>query len=399
MKITDVKTFVVGNPPPHFGGRYWIFLKLTTDGGIVGYGEVYSVPFHPHVVAKMIEDVCERKVIGSDPFKIERLWRNIYSSGFTQRPDTSILGILSGIEMACWDIVGKALNKPVYELLGGQVHEKLRSYTYIYPEERDQTGVYHDPQLAAERASEYVQQGFTAVKFDPVGPYSAFDPRQLSLEALDLSEQFVKLIRAAVGNKCDLLFGTHGQMTPAGAIRLAKRLEPYDPLWLEEPTPPEMPEEMAVVARQTSIPIATGERLTTKYEFARVLANRSASILQIALGRVGGILEAKKIAGMAEAHYAQIAPHLYCGPIAGAADIQLSTCIPNFLMQESILMWGGFYAEILREPIQWQDGYIIPPSKPGLGVELNEEVAARHPYKGDKLHLEMHDKPVTNEVF
>ncbi|GBL37194.1 D-galactonate dehydratase [Anaerolineaceae bacterium] len=138
MKITDVKTFVVGNPPPHFGGRYWIFLKLTTDGGIVGYGEVYSVPFHPHVVAKMIEDVCERKVIGSDPFKIERLWRNIYSSGFTQRPDTSILGILSGIEMACWDIVGKALNKPVYELLGGQVHEKLRSYTYIYPEERDQ---------------------------------------------------------------------------------------------------------------------------------------------------------------------------------------------------------------------------------------------------------------------
>ena len=398
MKIAAVKTFVVGNPPPHFGGRYWIFLKLTTDSGIVGYGEVYSVPFHPHVVAKMIEDVCERKVIGSDPFKIERLWRNIYSSGFTQRPDTSILGILSGIEMACWDIVGKALNKPVYELLGGQVHEKLRSYTYLYPEEHDQTGVYHDPQLAAERAAEYVRQGFTAVKFDPVGPYSAFDPRQLSLEALQLSEQFVKLIREAVGNKCDLLFGTHGQMTPASAIRLAKRLEPYDPLWLEEPTPPEMPEEMGVVARQTSIPIATGERLTTKYEFARVLANRSASILQIALGRVGGILEAKKIAGMAEAHYAQIAPHLYCGPIAGAADIQLSTCIPNFLIQESILMWGGFQAEILREPIQWQDGYIIPPTKPGLGVELNEEVAARNPYTGDKLHLEMHPNPVINEI-
>lgn len=399
MKIIDVKTFVVGNPPPHFGGRYWIFLKLTTDSGVVGYGEVYSVPFHPHVVAKMIEDVCTRKVIGADPFKIERLWRNIYGSGYTQRPDTSILGILSGIEMACWDIVGKEVNKPVYELLGGQVHEKLRSYTYIYPEPGDKTDVYHDAELSAERAAAYVKQGFTAVKFDPIGPYSTFDPRQLSLEGLDLGEKFAKLIREAVGNKCDLLFGTHGQLTPASAIRLAKRLEPYDPLWFEEPTPPEMPEQMAVVAQQTSIPIATGERLTTKYEFARVLECKAASILQMALGRVGGILEAKKIASLAEAHYAQIAPHLYCGPISGAADIQVSTCSPNFLIQESILTWGGFYAEILKEPIQWQDGYIIPSTKPGLGVELNEEVAARYPYTGNKLHLEMTEFPVTFEIF
>lgn len=399
MKITDVKTFVVGNPPPHFGGRYWIFLKLITDSNIVGYGEVYSVPFHPHVVAKMIEDLCARKVIGHDPFKIEQLWRNIYGSGYTQRPDTSILGILSGIEMACWDIMGKELNKPVYELLGGQVHEKLRSYTYIYTEPDDKTDVYHDAELSAERAAKYVQQGFTAIKFDPVGPYSTFDPRQLSLEALDLSEKFVRLIREAVGSKCDLLFGTHGQLTPAGAIRLAKRLEPYDPLWFEEPTPPEMPEQMAIVAQQTTIPIATGERLTTKYEFARVLECKAASILQMALGRVGGILEAKKIASMAEAHYAQIAPHLYCGPIAGAADIQLSTCSPNFLIQESILTWGGFYTEILKEPIQWQDGYIIPSKKPGLGVELNEAVAEQHPYTGNKLHLEMTEFPVVFEIF
>ena len=396
MKIVDVKTFVVGVPPPHFGGQYWIFLKLTTDHGIVGYGEVYSVPFHPHVVAQMIEDVCRRRVIGADPFKIEQLWRVIYSSGYTQRPDPSLLGILSGIEMACWDIIGKELNKPVYELLGGQVHERLRSYTYIYTQPEDTTDVYHDAELSAERAAAYVQQGFTAVKFDPVSPYSAFDPRQLSLEALDLAERFVKLIREAVGGKCDLLFGTHGQMTPSGAVRLARRLEAYDPLWLEEPTPPEMPEEMAWVARQTTIPIATGERLTTKSEFARVLETRAASILQMALGRVGGLLEAKKIAGMAEAHYAQIAPHLYCGPIAAAADIQLSTCTPNFLIQESILTWGGFHAAILTEPLQWQDGYILPPTKPGLGVELNEAVAARHPYTGQRLHLEMQDHPISS---
>ena len=393
MKIADAKTYVVAVPPPGFGGRYWVFVKLVTDGGVAGIGEVYSVPFHPHVVARMIEDVCARHVVGADPFKIERLWRIVYSSGYTQRPDTSLTGILSGIEMACWDIVGKELGKPVYELLGGQVHERLRSYTYLYPQDGDRTDVYRDPDLAAQRASEYALQGFTAVKFDPVGPYSAFDPRQLSLAALEHAERFVKTVREAVGGGCDLLFGTHGQMTAAGAIRLARRLEPFDPLWFEEPTPPEAPEAMARVARHTSIPIATGERLATKYEFARVLETGAASILQMALGRVGGILEAKKIAGMAEAHYAQIAPHLYCGPIEGAANIQISACSPNFLILEGIQRWGGFHAEILQEPIRWEDGYVIPPTKPGLGVELNEEVAAGHPYTGDQLHLEMLDRP------
>jgi galactonate dehydratase len=394
MKISGVKTWVVGNPPPHFGGAYWIFLKLTTDSGVAGYGEVYQVPFHPHVVARMIEDVCERCVIGADPFQTERLWRIIYGSGYALRPDPSLLGILSGIEMACWDIVGKELNKPVYELLGGRVREKLRSYTYLYEQEGDQRDVYTDPNLAAERAAEYAARGFTALKFDPVGPYSAFDPRQLSLEALDRAERYVRAVREAVGGKCDLLFGTHGQMTTSSAIRLARRLEPYDPLWFEEPVPPDNVEEMARVARQTTIPIATGERLTTKYEFARVLEKQAASILQFALGRVGGILEAKKIAGMAETHYAQIAPHLYCGPIEGAANIQIDMCSPNFLIQESILTWGGFHAEILKVPIQWQDGYILPPTRPGLGVELNEEVAEQHPYTGQRLHLEMRPYPI-----
>ena len=394
MKITAVKTYVVGNPPPHFGGLYWIFLKLTTDSGVEGYGEVYSVPFHPRVVEQMIEDVCDRCVIGSDPFKIEKLWRVIYSSGFTQRPDTSIMGILSGIEMACWDIIGKELDKPVYELLGGQVWERLRSYTYLYPKESDKASVYSDPELAAQRALEYVEMGFTAVKFDPVGAYTAFDPRQLSLEALEQSEKFVATLREAVGSSCDLLFGTHGQMTSSSAIRLARRLEKYDPLWFEEPVPPENAAEMARVARATSIPIATGERLATKYEFSRLLEQQAASILQMALGRVGGILEAKKIAGMAEAHYAQIAPHLYCGPIEGAANIQIGACSPNFLIQESIQTWGGFHAEILKRPVRWEEGYIIPPTAPGLGVELNEAVAAKHPYTGTKLHLEMQDRPL-----
>jgi 2-dehydro-3-deoxyphosphogalactonate aldolase len=394
MEIKELKTYVVGNPIPYYGGFYWIFLKLTTDTGVEGFGEVYSVPFSPDTVEKMIEDVVGRYVIGADPFRIERLWRTIYSSGYSQRPDTSLLGILSGIEMALWDIIGKELDKPIYELLGGLVHEKIRSYTYLYPAKPGDPWVFGDPEGAANRAAAYVEEGFTGVKFDPVMPFSAFDPRQLSLEALANAEDVVGSVREAVGSKCDLLIGTHGQMTTSSAIRLAKRLERFDPLWLEEPVPPENIEEMARVARSTSIPVATGERLATKYEFTTLLEKGAASILQFALGRVGGILEAKKIAGIAEAHYAELAPHLYCGPIEAAANIQIDACSPNFLIQESIETWGGFHAEILKEPIQWEDGYIIPPTGPGLGVELDEEIAAKHPYTGDRLHLEMVDHPV-----
>ncbi|MEE4237249.1 MAG: mandelate racemase/muconate lactonizing enzyme family protein [Anderseniella sp.] len=402
MKVTGLKTFVVANPPPRRGGRYFIFLKLVTDNGIEGVGEVYNATFAPDVIVKMIEDVFQRNVEGIDPFHIEKFWRRTYSRGYSMRPDITLVGVMSGIEMALWDICGKAVEKPVYELLGGRVHDRLRSYTYLYaPAEVDAYAytdegnkVYYDPDAAAERAVHYVNQGFTALKFDPAGPYTAFDPHMPSLERMDLSEQFCKRIREAVGNKADLLFGTHGQFTTSGAIRMARRLEPYDPLWFEEPCPPEMPEEMAKIARSTKIPVATGERLCTKYEFARVLETGAASILQMALGRVGGLLEAKKIAGMAEAHYAQIAPHLYCGPIEGAANVQISTCTPNFLILESIEQWGGFHADILVKPMQFEDGFVIPPTAPGLGVELNEAVALAHPLtEMDDLHIAPGEDP------
>jgi galactonate dehydratase len=396
VRVTGLRTFVVGNPHPGVGGRTFVLLTLTTDAGVVGVGEVYTATFHPQVVEGMIADVFERHVAGADPFHVEALWRRVYTRGYTGRPDVSLVAVLSGIEMACWDIVGKEVGKPVYELLGGRVHERLRTYTYLYAEDDDPVDVYQNPALAAERAAAYADRGFTALKFDPAGPYSAFDPRQPSLEALERCEGYVAAIRDAVGSRCDLLVGTHGQFTPAGAIRLARRLERFDPLWLEEPVPPEQPEQMAKVARATTIPIATGERLTTKHEFARVLATGAAAILQPNLGRVGGLLEAKKIAGMAEAHYAQIAPHLYSGPVLGAANIQLAACSPNFLVLEGILDWGGFHAELLRAPIVWEDGYVIPPTSPGLGVELDEEVAAAHPYTGDGLHLEPADDPVSD---
>ena len=394
MKLTDIKTFVVGNPPPHNGGRYFVFVKLTTDANVHGVGEAYCVPFDPHLVARLLEDVFGRYLLDQDPHDIEKLWRRVYSAGFTQHPDLTLMGVLSALEMACWDIVGKEAGQPVYRLLGGRVHERLRTYTYIYARPGDRSDVYLDPDLAAERAVEYLNLGFTALKFDPAGPYSAFDGRQLGLVDLERCERFCRQLRTAVGSQADLLFGTHGQMTAAGAIRLARRLEPYEPLWFEEPVPPDAPEEMARVARATSVPIAAGERLATKYDFGRVLRHGAAAILQMNLGRVGGLLEGKKIAGMAEVHHVQIAPHLYCGPVVGAANIQLATCSPNFLILEGIERWDGFHADILRKPLRWEDGYIIPPDEPGLGVELNEAVLEAHPYTGSRLHLEMAPDPV-----
>ena len=394
MKLTDISTFVVGNPPPAYGGRYFVFLKLTTDANVHGVGEAYCVPFHPDLVARMAVDVFGRYLAGEDPHDIERLWRRVYASGYSGHPDLTLMGVLSALEMACWDIIGKEAGQPVYRLLGGRVHERLRSYTYIYARPGDKVNVYQDPVLSAERAAEYVAQGFTAIKFDPAGPYSAFDGRQLSLAQLALCERFMRELREAVGTRADLLFGTHGQMTAAGAIRLARRLEPYEPLWFEEPVPPDAPEQMALVARATKIPIAAGERLTTKYDFARVLRANAAAILQMNLGRVGGLLEAKKIAAMAEVQHVQLAPHLYCGPVVGAANIQLATCSPNFLILEGIERWQGIHADLLLKPIRWEAGYVIPPTEPGLGVELNEGFIARHPYHGNELHLESAGTPV-----
>lgn len=394
MKVIELETHVVAVPPPHIGGMYWLFVRLRTDNGIEGVGEIYSATFHPRAMVPMIEDVFTRYLLDHDPHHVERFFRQAYSSGFTQRPDLSMMGIVSGLEMACWDIVGKAAGKPVYELLGGKVHDRLRSYTYLYPRNAQGEYDYSDPDLAAEYAVRAKDQGFTAVKFDPAGPYTAYSGHQVSLEVLERSELFCRRIRDAVGSQCDLLFGTHGQMVPSSAIRLAKRLEKYDPLWFEEPVPPGQEEAMAEVARKTSIPIAAGERLTTKYEFFKLLQAGGASILQMNVGRCGGLLEAKKIASLAEVHYAQIAPHLYNGPVGAAASFQLAACTPNFLIQESIGTWDGFHAEILKRPLQWEDGYIIPSREPGLGVELDMDVVRRHAsYQGDRLHLQMAAAP------
>ncbi len=229
MRIVDCTTFVIGNPPPHFGGRYFIVVKLTTDTGIVGYGEIYVATFGPHTVAAMVADIADRLVIDADPNRIELLWRRMYSSGYALRPDPTLVGVMSGIEMACWDIVGKDAGKPIYDLLGGRVHERIRTYTYLYPAD-GRPDVYTDPAQAAEQAAFEIERGFTAVKFDPAGPYTAFDGHQPSLDDIERSVAITGAIREAVGvegrpavrhtwavhgRRCDPLGAAVGAVRPA----------------------------------------------------------------------------------------------------------------------------------------------------------------------------------------
>ncbi len=389
MRFTEVETFVVKNPPPGYGGRYFVFVKLSTDTGATGWGEVYSPPFDAATVEAVVADVFHRSVAGTDPFRIEERSRKIYSLAFTGRPDVTIGGVLSAFDMASWDIVGKETGRNVTDLLGGKVRDRVRAYTYLYPADDDDTEeVYENPALAAATAVRYVEAGHTAIKFDPAGPYRAVGPRQPTPNELDRSEAFVNEIRSAVGPRADLLFGTHGQFTPSGAIRLGQRLEAAAPLWFEEPCPPDIPEAMAKVAEQCTVPIAAGERLTSIHEFKRLL-EAGVGILQPNLGRAGGITAGKKIAAIAEAYGAQVAPHLYNGPLGGAANMAVASTIPNFLVLEGIQQWGGFHADILTNPVQWEDGFVIPFSEPGLGTEIDEDVARANPWIDGPTHLGM----------
>lgn len=394
MKLVEFESFVVGTPPPHHGGRYFIFVKLTTDNGLIGYGEIYAGQIAPDIITAIAHDSFARHLAGCSVFQTELFIRKMHGSGFLHRPDPTMMGVASGLEMAMWDIIGKALDQPVYNLLGGLIHEKLRCYTYLYPDDGEDAGqFYASASRAAEKAALQVANGFTAVKCDPAGQYTIHDPRQPDLEALTRSADFCAKIRDAVGDKADILFGTHGQFTADGAIRMAEAIAPYKPLWFEEPTPPDLPEEMAKVAAHSSVPVAAGERLTTLYEFQQLAHHDAAAIWQPNLGRAGGLLEGKKIAALAQANYCQIAPHLYCGPIVAAANAQLAATLPHFLILEVIEQMDGFHGSLLRKPLQIEDGYLVLSQQPGLGVELDEDVARAHPYHGEKLHLEMGQEP------
>ena len=394
MKLKKLKVFIVGNQKPYWGGQYFIFVKLTSDNGIIGHGEVYAGSVSPKVMEYVIKDVFDRHMKDEAPENIELMFRRVYSSGFSQRPDPTVIGAFSGLEMACLDILGKSIDKPIYSILGGCMQNKIRSYTYLYPlEHHNKEKFWSSPDMAVESAKKMLDLGFTALKFDPAGPYTIRGGHQPSMLDISLCIEFCNALRKEVGNKADLLFGTHGQFTTSGAIRLGKALEKYNLLWFEEPIPPDNIDEFKKVSEAINIPIATGERHTTKSEFASLLKNGGVSILQPALGRSGGILETKKISAIAEVFNAQIAPHLYAGPVEWAANVQLASNIPNLLIAETILTGGEFHLKLIKNSIKWENGFILSPKTPGLGIEFNEQLANDNKYNGDKLHLEMQEEP------
>jgi len=400
MRLAELTALTVAPPPPlRVGGRHWNLVELETACGVRGLGEIYCSTFSPPLVRAMAAEVFSRHLEGRDPHDLERAWRAAWSRGYNARPDATLLAVISGLETACWDIVGKAAGRPVCDLLGGRARPRLRAYTYLYPREgEDEAAFAASPERAAEAAAEAAALGFTAVKLDPMGGYSAFDPRQPSLEALDRAFAVFSAVREATGGRVDLLVGTHGQFTAAGALRLARRLEPLDPLWLEEPTPPAAEGELARVAAGTSVPVAAGERLSTRWEFERLI-EAGAAVLQPNAGRCGGVAETRRIAAAAEARHRQLAPHCYCGPVVAAANAHVGAASPNLLMVEGLWDWGGFAASILERPLRVEGGELVVPTEPGLGVSLDRAAAeaAAADDSDPLLHLEPAEGPLDGD--
>lgn len=334
----------------------WVIVKVYTDEGIIGYGEP-TLEGREQTIAAAIQEIG-RYLIGQDPRRIEHHWQAIYRGQF-YRGGPILCSALSGIEQALWDITGKWLGQPVYQLLGGATRDWIRVYGWLNGD---------TPEVIAESARLRVEQGFRVLKMGITGPMNIIDTPALVAQNVDM----VAAVRDAVGSGIQFGVDFHGRVSPAMAVRLARALEPYEPMFIEEPVLPENVDALAMVARSTSIPVATGERLFTKFGFREVLEKQAAAILQPDLSHAGGILEVKKIAAMAECYFGAVAPHCPLGPVALAACLQLDACIPNFLAQEHVSLGEGY----LKHPFTLTDGAIALPQGPGLGIELDEEALA-----------------------
>jgi galactonate dehydratase len=291
------------------------------------------------------------------------------------------MSAVSGIEQACWDIYGKSVGLPVYQLLGGRVRDRIRMYDHLGGGEMSSLYLQDTVEQMTERARESLAAGYTALKALVV-------PRTEPLEGsapLRRAERLFGALRETVGEDIDLMIDFHGRTTPAMAIQYGRVLEPFRPFFLEEVCPPENVDGMAEVARALKIPLATGERLVTRYEFRELLEKRACAVIQPDLCHCGGLWEARKIAALAETYYVSVAPHNPLGPIATAVAVQFGFATPNYLIQEAIRSDVPWRDEVVSEPLVVKDGFIYPSDKPGLGIEVDEQAAARHPFKQEVL--------------
>jgi galactonate dehydratase len=367
--ITDVETHVVANP-----WKPWVFVRLHTDAGVTGLAEA-TAHDKPEAVCAAVAEMRDY-YLGESPFDTERLALEMYRDEWFSNNVVNTT-VVSAIDTACWDIKGKLLDQPLYELLGGRVHDDLRAYA---------NGWYTDtggtPAGFADAAERVVDDGYTALKFDPFGSAWERMSRADRNDALDR----VAAVREAVGPDVEILIEGHGRFTPGAAVEMARDLEPYDPTWFEEPTMPDNIDNLRQVAERSTIPISTGERLVSQFSHQALLRETDVDIVQPDLSNCGGVTGGKKIAAMAESEHVSFAPHNPQGPVATAVAAHVCASTPNFMIQEVFedydVDWKG---DLLKDPITIADGHIEVPEGPGLGVELDLDAVEEYRFTGDNV--------------
>ena len=369
MKITGLKINIFSSQHKN-AKRNWLIVRIQTDEGIEGIGEASMLNQDP-IVASLLEEWAENYLIGKNPMNGELHWTRLHQDNLG-RGGRLFSTALSGIDIALWDLRGKILGVPVYELLGGPYAQRLRVYAngwYTTP---------GTPEQNAEEAKKVVAMGYTAMKFDPFGRMAH---TTITPEEAQLSEDRVAAVREAVGPNVDILVEVHARFNVYTAVHLANRIEKYNPFWFEEPVSQENVSEMKQVRSRINIPVATGERLYLKFPFFELVRNEAVDILQPDICNAGGITELKKIAGMAEAQHIMMAPHNTNSAVGTVASMHLDAAIPNFLIQEyHAEFYEPHYFEVIEGLPRQKEGYVDLPSGPGLGITLNEELMNSHPY-------------------
>jgi galactonate dehydratase len=374
VKVTDLETYLVDTQ----GLIKWVFVKLTTDEGIVGYGEAGNA-FRERAQAAAIQEL-KPQVVGRDPFESRPLWAQVYKTHLDVRGPSSLhVSALGAVEVALWDIVGKALRAPIYNLLGGKCRDRVRAYLHAQVWGGE---VEPGPEVYAELARARVAEGFSAIKFDPFW-FTAPTDANISRDELRRVVRIVAAVRKAVGDDVDVGIEFHAKFNSPAAIRIGQALEEFDPFFIEEPTGSEDLDALRLVADNLRVPVASGERLVTRYAFKPMIDRHAVDILQVDPGRAGGLLESRIVADMAEVALMPVIVHQPYGPIYDAMAIQLAAMIPNLLAVE----WPKYYyavepsdlrVRLVKEPLTVEQGHVHVPTKPGLGVELDEAAVQRH---------------------
>jgi galactonate dehydratase len=363
MKITRFETFLA-----NAGLRNYLFIRLATDTGLTGIGEA-TLEWQEKTVQTLAHEWVEGRVLGRDPFDIEAIVGNLVRDQY--QGGATVMTAISGVEIALWDIVGKACGQPIFKLLGGRVHERIPAYANGW------YGGAQSPRDFAERARDVVHRGYRALKFDPFG--TAW--KDMSAEECESVVDIVAAVREAVGPSIGMIIEFHGRLSAGCASDMIRRLERFDPGWCEEPLVPESIELLAEVKRGSRSPIAAGERLYTQVDFCRLISQRAVDVVQMDIAHCGGILASKKIAAMAAVQDIRVAPHCSIGPVALAACLHFDVGTPNFMIQEAFVEFDvPWRNSLVRGWNPIQNGELLVPDKPGLGIELDEAAIAEHPY-------------------